>query len=80
MRAGVQALREAGAQEIVVAVPVGSVEAVQRLQREADLVVCELQPADFEAVGQWYDDFSQTSDEEVRELLAESNHERHEQV
>jgi putative phosphoribosyl transferase len=74
MRAAVQALREAGASEIVVAVPVGSIEAVQRIANDADHVVCPLQPADFAAVGQWYDDFSQTSDEEVRELLAESMH------
>jgi predicted phosphoribosyltransferase len=74
MRAAVQALREAGASEIVVAVPVGSIEAVQRIGREADDVVCPLTPEDFAAVGQFYDDFSQTSDEEVRELLAESMH------
>lgn len=74
MRAAVEALAEAGATQIIVAVPVGSVEAVQRLAREADEVVCPLQPHDFAAVGQWYDDFSQTSDEEVRELMAESMH------
>jgi putative phosphoribosyl transferase len=74
MRAGVQALWEAGAEEITVAAPVGSIEAVGRIEREADGVVCPLQPEDFQAVGQWYEDFSQTSDEEVRELLAESMH------
>jgi putative phosphoribosyl transferase len=74
MRAGVRALREAGTLEIIVAVPVGSIEAVQRIGREADRVVCPLAPEDFAAVGQFYDDFSQTSDEEVRELLAESVH------
>jgi predicted phosphoribosyltransferase len=74
VRAAVRALREAGASEIIVAVPVGSIEAVQRIGREADRVVCPLAPEDFQAVGQFYDDFSQTSDEEVRELLAESMH------
>jgi len=74
MRAAVRALREAGTLEIIVAVPVGSIEAVQRIGREADRVVCPLAPEDFAAVGQFYDDFSQTSDEEVRELLAESMH------
>jgi predicted phosphoribosyltransferase len=74
MRAAVEALATAGAMRITVAVPVGSIEAVQRLAREADDVVCPLQPEDFAAVGQWYDDFSQTSDEEVRELMAESMH------
>jgi putative phosphoribosyl transferase len=74
MRAAVQALREMGASKIVVAAPVGSDEAVDRIAMIADGVVCPLQPEDFQAVGQWYDDFAQTSDEEVRELLAESMH------
>ena len=72
MHAAVIALREIRAGEIVVAVPVGSREAVDRLAREADQVVCLLQPEDFEAVGAWYEDFSQTSDEEVREWLGQS--------
>ena len=74
MRAAVEALAEAGAMQITVAVPVGSIEAVQRLTGEADEVVCPLQPEDFSAVGQWYHDFAQTSDEEVRELMAGSMH------
>ena len=74
MRAAVQALKEAQASETVVAVPVGSSEAVDRIGREADRVVCPSEPEDFQAVGQFYENFSQTSDEEVRELLAESMH------
>lgn len=74
MRAAVLALREMNASKIVVAAPVGSAEAVDRIAVIADGVVCPLQPENFEAVGQWYDDFAQTSDEEVRELLAESMH------
>jgi predicted phosphoribosyltransferase len=74
MRAAVQALEEMGASQITVAVPVGSIEAVERIANEAGRVVCPLQPEDFSAVGQWYDDFSQTSDLEVRELLAERMH------
>ena len=74
MRAAVEALAESGASQIIVAVPVGSIEAVERIRREADDVVCPMQPEDFQAVGQFYDDFAQTSDEEVRELLAESMH------
>jgi predicted phosphoribosyltransferase len=74
MRAAVQALHQAGAARITVAVPVGSSEAVQRIRRDADEIICPMQPEDFQAVGQWYEDFSQTSDEEVRELLAESMH------
>ena len=74
MRAAVQALKEMGASQIIVAVPVGSIEAVERIANEGARVVCPLQPEDFTAVGQWYDDFSQTSDLEVRELLAEKMH------
>jgi putative phosphoribosyl transferase len=74
MCAGVQALNQGGASQIIVAVPVGSIEAVDRIVRQADAVVCPLQPENFEAVGQWYEDFAQTSDAEVRELLAESLH------
>jgi predicted phosphoribosyltransferase len=74
MSAAVQALYQAGASRIIVAVPVGSVESLERISREADDVVCPLQPEDFQAVGQFYNDFSQTSDEEVRELLADSMH------
>lgn len=72
MRAAVEALRRAGAERIVVAVPVGSIEACERLADEVDEIVCPLRPEDFDAVGAWYGDFAQTSDEEVRELLAES--------
>ena len=74
MRAAVQALYLAGASRIIVAVPVGSVDSVERIAHEADDVICPLQPEDFEAVGQFYEHFSQTSDDEVRELLAESRH------
>jgi predicted phosphoribosyltransferase len=71
MEAAVRALESLGATRIVVAVPVASREAVSRLERRADEVVCLLQPPWFRAVGQWYDDFEQTSDEEVARLLAE---------
>jgi predicted phosphoribosyltransferase len=70
MEAAVRALRALGATRIVVAVPVASREAVSRLRRRADEVVCLLQPPWFRAVGQWYDDFEQTSDDEVARLLA----------
>ncbi len=71
MRAAVQALVRAGARRIIVAAPVGSIEAVERLEEEADEVVCPFQPVEFQAVGAWYDDFGQVSDAEVRALLAE---------
>lgn len=71
MSAAVMALRQARAGRILAAAPVGSSEACNRLAGKADGVICPVQPADFKAVGEWYDDFSQTPDEEVRELLAQ---------
>ena len=54
----------------MVAVPTASAETCEELRSEADEVVCATTPEPFRAVGLWYEDFSQTSDEEVRELLA----------
>lgn len=65
----VRMLRHALAREVVVAIPVGAPDAVRRLEREADRVVCILRPAAFSAVGEFYDDFQQTEDEEVVEIL-----------
>jgi len=70
MRAAVKALRQRGAAKIVVAVPVGPPDTCREFEDEADEVVCASAPEFFQAVGQYYEDFSQTSDEEVRELLA----------
>ena len=70
MLAAVRAVRAAGPQSIVVAVPVGPQSACCELAREADDVVCATMPPGFEAVGQVYGDFHQVSDDEVRELLA----------
>jgi putative phosphoribosyl transferase len=69
MRAAVQAVRKKGAKYIVVAAPVGSPRTCAQLEEEADAVVCAVTPEPFFGVGQWYDDFSQTSDEEVHDLL-----------
>ncbi len=69
MRAAVTALRQKGPREIVVAVPVASRYICDELQEEADQTVCLYTPLDFFAVGQWYQEFSQTSDDEVRSLL-----------
>jgi predicted phosphoribosyltransferase len=68
--AAVRALRDAGPDSIVVAVPVGPPSVCQLLAQEADAVVCAAMPDDFEAVGQVFVDFHQVSDDEVRELLA----------
>ena len=70
MRAAVTAARQANPQRIVVAVPVASPSAVADLEALADEVVCVSTPPDFMAVGSWYEDFAQTSDDEVRDLLA----------
>jgi putative phosphoribosyl transferase len=69
MRAAVKALRQYRPQRIVVAVPVAPPEAVAELEQEADEVICLLTPASLFGVGYWYEDFSQTSDDEVRALL-----------
>jgi putative phosphoribosyl transferase len=73
MRAAVAALRRLGPAKIVVAVPVAAPEVCTEFQDVADDVVCAQTPPSFRAVGLWYDDFSQTSDEQVRELLAQQN-------
>jgi predicted phosphoribosyltransferase len=69
MRVAVDAIRNLQPSRVVVAVPVGSVEACRRLARVADEVICPHIPAQFHAVGQWYQDFSETSDAEVTALL-----------
>jgi predicted phosphoribosyltransferase len=70
MRAAVAALRALQAGRIVVAVPVGARETCRELAGEADEVVCVEAPANFQAVGQWYDDFRPTTDDEIRALLS----------
>jgi putative phosphoribosyl transferase len=70
MRVAVEALRKEGPARIVVAVPVASPETCDAFRDVADDIVCAMTPEPFYAVGIWYDDFSQTTDEEVHELLA----------
>ncbi|MHB2018519.1 MAG: phosphoribosyltransferase family protein, partial [Candidatus Xenobia bacterium] len=72
MRAAVEALRAQGPQAVVVAVPVGAEETCQAFTPLADDVVCVMTPYPFQAVGMWYRDFNQTSDEEVRQILSDS--------
>src|SRR5436189_2842890 len=69
MRAAVKALRERSAAKVVVAVPVGPPDTCQELAQQADETICLSTPPFFQAVGQYYEDFSQTSDDDVRELL-----------
>ena len=65
----VRMLRHALAREVIAAIPVGAPDAIRRLERETDRVVCMRRPASFAAVGEFYDDFRQTTDEEVVDTL-----------
>ncbi|HEX6909523.1 MAG TPA: phosphoribosyltransferase [Longimicrobium sp.] len=74
MRAAARALRQLGPARVVVAVPVAAGESCDEFRGEVDDVVCTLTPEPFFGVGMWYDDFSQTTDAEVRDLLARALH------
>jgi putative phosphoribosyl transferase len=76
MRAAVAAMRQRNPAQIVVAVPVGATETCMEFRQIADKLVCLAEPEPFYAVGTWYEDFSQTTDEEVRELLTRAGQER----
>lgn len=69
MFVAVEAVKRERPARVVVAVPVAARETCDALRRQADEVVCSMTPEPFHAVGLWYDDFSQTSDDEVHELL-----------
>jgi len=69
MRAAVKALRQYGVAKIIVAVPVGAPETCAEFEHEVDETICAVAPEMFPAVGQFYEDFSQTNDGEVRDLL-----------
>lgn len=72
MRAAVQALRAMEPKRIIVAVPVGASQTCEDLREIADEIVCLRTPEPFEAVGLWYDDFTQTTDAEVHALLSKN--------
>jgi putative phosphoribosyl transferase len=76
MRAAVQAIRQQHPAHLVVAVPVGAPQTCRALSAEADEVVCAAMPDPFQAVGLWYRDFPQASDEEVHQLLAQARREQ----
>jgi putative phosphoribosyl transferase len=69
IRAAIASLRQRGARRIVVASPVAPESVVISLSNIAEEVICVLKPRDFGGVGWWYEDFSQTTDEEVRHML-----------
>jgi predicted phosphoribosyltransferase len=73
MRAAAAALSRQHPARLVVAVPVAAAQTCDEFRGEVDEVVCAVTPEPFYAVGLWYEDFSQTSDEEVRELLARAS-------
>jgi predicted phosphoribosyltransferase len=75
MLAAIQALRQQQPARIVIAVPTAPPETCEEMRAQADDVVCAITPEPFYSVGLWYEDFSQTTDEEVRELLARSTRE-----
>lgn len=75
MHAAVLALREQGPERIVIAVPIAAPSTCDLLGREVDEIVCAATPEPFYAVGLWYEDFSQTTDQEVRDLLRAAEHE-----
>jgi putative phosphoribosyl transferase len=70
MRAAVHALRRQNPARIIAAVPVAALSTCEELKAEVDEMVCAFTPEPFMAVGQWYEEFSQTTDEEVQELLS----------
>jgi putative phosphoribosyl transferase len=70
MRAAIRACRQQQPRLLVAAIPVADADVCESLRNEADEVVCASTPEPFQAVGRWYEDFTQTSDDEVRALLA----------
>ncbi len=69
MRAAVAALRRLGPARLIVAVPTAAPVDLREIGQEADECICVITPDPFYAVGIWYEDFSQTTDDEVRDLL-----------
>jgi putative phosphoribosyl transferase len=75
MRAALAALRQRGPTRLIVAVPVGAAQTCREFQDEADEAICAAMPEPFYAVGHWYGNFDQTSDDEVRILLERAEQE-----
>lgn len=71
-RAAISVLRDAGARHVVLAVPVGPIEALEEVRAVADAVYAIESPADFYSIGEWYVDFREVTDEDVERILAES--------
>jgi len=73
MRAAVTGLRAQHPARIVIAVPTAAPETCEAFESEVDEIICAITPEPFTGVGKWYEDFSQTTDDEVRRLLQEAN-------
>jgi predicted phosphoribosyltransferase len=69
MKAALASVKNKGARYVIVAIPVGPPSTIEELKQRADRVVCLYTPENFQAIGQFYVDFNQTTDEEVIELL-----------
>ncbi|MDG5816757.1 phosphoribosyltransferase [Chitinispirillales bacterium ANBcel5] len=76
MKVALEAISRQNPERLIVAVPVGSPSTTREIRGKADDVICPLQPDNFTAVGAWYDEFDQTSDEEVIELLKKRREEQ----
>jgi predicted phosphoribosyltransferase len=76
MRAACRALRQERPLEIIVGVPVAAPQTCDEFRQEVDHIVCTLTPEPFRAVSHWYDDFSETTDDEVRHLLERAAHQQ----
>ncbi|HSQ28955.1 MAG TPA: phosphoribosyltransferase [Gemmatimonadaceae bacterium] len=77
MRAAVAALRQEGPSRVIVAVPVAAPDVRDSFHGVADEIVCAATPIPFHAVGLWYDDFTQTTDDEVRDLIERAQRRQH---
>jgi predicted phosphoribosyltransferase len=75
MLAAARALRPRGAKRVIIAVPVAAKSTCEELRLEASQVICAATPHPFGAVGIWYEDFAQVTDDEVRKLLEQAAHE-----
>jgi predicted phosphoribosyltransferase len=75
MRAAVKALRHLGPERIVVAVPTAARQTCEDFRQDVDDIVCAMTPEPFLAVGMWYQDFSETTDDDVRALLGRAREE-----
>lgn len=72
MLAAIAAVRQQHPADIIVAIPVAPADTLSKLQTVAEQVICLFSPTPFYAIGQWYVDFNQTSDDDVRSLLAQA--------